>query len=409
MSESLPEHYGGETAALLADLRQFVRRFVVLSESEVIVLSLFIMETHVFDQFVCAPYLHVTSAEKQSGKSRLLEVLELLVSNPWLTSRTSAAALTRKVHADRPTLLLDESDAAFGGDREYAEALRGLLNAGHRKGGKASICVRKGAEIEVVDLDVFGPKVIAGIGSLPDTIADRSIPIRMKRKRSDEHAERFRRRLIEDEALQLRDRIMIWANSTGAGALSLIMPELPEELSDRQQDISEPLLAIADGAGAECGKQARAALLDLLGCRTAVDDSTGVQLLSDIRDVFGDTQLDRISSKVLVGKLVAIEGAPWVDINHGQPLTPTTLARHLRGFRIESRNQRERDKVPKGYSREAFEDAWARYLRPLLEQTINSAATPLQPASVQGKPATVYPLHDTFVADQDTDCELFEI
>ena len=75
------------------------------------------------------PYVHITAASKRAGKTRLLEVLELLVSKPWLTGRVSAAVLPRKIDEERPTLLLDESDAAFGAKSDYSEALRGISTA----------------------------------------------------------------------------------------------------------------------------------------------------------------------------------------------------------------------------------------------------------------------------------------
>jgi hypothetical protein len=98
----------------------------------------------------------------------------------------------RKIDAERPTLLLDESDAAFKGDREYAEALRGVLNSGHRRGGKTTVCVGQGAEIGFKDFSTYCPKAIAGIGKLPDTVQSRSIPIRLKRRAPGERIERFR-------------------------------------------------------------------------------------------------------------------------------------------------------------------------------------------------------------------------
>jgi hypothetical protein len=157
-----PQNPEQETAVLLEGACHFIRRFLVISNAQAVALCLFVLYTYAAEEFECAPYLQITSAEKRSGKSRLLEVLALLVNKPWLTSRTSAAALVRKLHQSRPTLLLDESDAAFSGDKEYSEVLRGVLNAGHRKGGKASLCFGRGCDIKVVDLDVFGPKVIAG-------------------------------------------------------------------------------------------------------------------------------------------------------------------------------------------------------------------------------------------------------
>jgi hypothetical protein len=44
--------------------------------------------------------------------------------------------LYRKFDAEAPTLLLDESEAAFKSGEEYGEALRGILNTGD---GRATI------------------------------------------------------------------------------------------------------------------------------------------------------------------------------------------------------------------------------------------------------------------------------
>src|SRR4029453_18198374 len=87
------------------------------------------------------PYMAITSAEKQSGKSRLLDLLTLLVKNGWYTTRSTAGALTRRLDKEEVTLLLDEVDAALGGSQEYTEALRGILNAGFKLGGVHTMCV----------------------------------------------------------------------------------------------------------------------------------------------------------------------------------------------------------------------------------------------------------------------------
>jgi ribosomal protein L34E len=116
------------------------------------------------------------------------------VAKPWLTGRVTPAVLARKVHGERPTLLLDETDATFAGDPEFGQVLRGLLNSGYRRGGKSSVCVGQGANISYVDLDTFAPKALAGLGELPDTVASRSIRIVLKRKAPSENVERFRRR-----------------------------------------------------------------------------------------------------------------------------------------------------------------------------------------------------------------------
>jgi hypothetical protein len=103
-----------DLSELLDELAGFVRRFVVMSGAQADAIALWVVHTHTFDAAEATPYLAITSAEKRSGKTRLLEALELLVARPWLTGRASAAVLPRKVDAERPTLLLDESDRVQG-------------------------------------------------------------------------------------------------------------------------------------------------------------------------------------------------------------------------------------------------------------------------------------------------------
>jgi hypothetical protein len=234
----------------------FIRRFVCLSEPQARAVTLWAAHTYLIAAADVTPYLAITSAEKQSGKTRLLEVLEILVQNPWPTGRVTSAVLVRKIHAHHPTLLLDESDAAFGGNKEYAETLRGVLNTGHRRGGSTSCCVGQGTNISSQDFSTFCPKAIAGIGKLPDTVADRSILIRLKRAAPGEVVERFRRRNVGPEAKVLKERLAVWC-LTVVESLPASYPELPEALSDRQQDGAEPLLAIADMAGGQWPQLAR--------------------------------------------------------------------------------------------------------------------------------------------------------
>ncbi len=123
-------------AHVLDEIASFVRRFVLLAGSELLIISLWIAHTWAIEASDTTPYLAVTSAEKRSGKTRLLEVLELLVRRPWQTGRVTAAVLARRIESDSPTLLLDEWDATSRGNPEFAETLRGILNSGHRRTGK---------------------------------------------------------------------------------------------------------------------------------------------------------------------------------------------------------------------------------------------------------------------------------
>jgi hypothetical protein len=377
MPESLWEHNGhveGEYGAPLSELKKapdgtevlegligFIRRYVALNEYQALLIALWVIHTHAFRAADTTAYLSIHSAEKRSGKTRLLEVLFLLVARAWLTGRVTAAVLVRKVAAETPALLLDESDAAFKGDREYAETLRGVLNAGFRLGGVASLCVGQGANLTYKDFPVFSPKAIAGIGRLPDTVADRSIPVELQRRRPSERVERFRLRKVGPEALPIQHDVRAWVQAH-LDSLSAAEPDLPEELDDRAQDIMEPLLAIADEMGGEWPERSRRAAVALLTGEEREDaESLGVRLLRDIRDVFDDESSDRLPTGKLLEALHMMEEAPWGSLR-GEALDARGLARLLKPYSVKPEKLREGEGTFRGYRRGSFEDAWVRYL-----------------------------------------------
>jgi hypothetical protein len=365
LTESIRQEHIGKIdgAALLNEITGFIRRYVALSEAQVNTVALWILHTHTYEASDATPYLAINSAEKQCGKTRLLEVLELLVANPWLTGRTSAAALVRKVEANGPTLLLDESDAAFKGPEEYSEALRGILNSGHRAGGRVSLCVGQGSKIEVKDFCTYCPKAIAGIGNLPDTIADRSIPIRLKRRAPFEKVSRFRNRTAPREASPIRTRIQAWAELHGEILRKAEAPELPDSLSDRQQDASEPLVIISDLIGGLWPQLTRRSLLEVFNSGRASNESVGARLLADIEAVFLSRHNDRISSEDLCNTLAADKASPWAEWSNGKPITQNKLARLLSPYGIKPHTVRFGEETAKGYEDGDFSDSWVRYLQ----------------------------------------------
>jgi hypothetical protein len=352
-------------SALLDDVAAFIRRFVVMTDAQETVCSIWTLHTHAADAADYTPYLWVHSAEKQSGKTRLFEVLNLLVSNPERSDNISVAAFVHKIDRLAPTLLLDELDATFRGDKERAEILRGVLNSGFSRAGKYTRMVGDGVSMEPRDFSTFCPKALAGIGKLPDTIIDRSVPIRLIRRRKEETVERFRERRVSVEATPLSERLAGWA-SAHLDELRRTEPVLPEVLSDRQQDVIEPLLALATAAGGKWPERLRRAVVEIFGSREAEDQSLGVQLLADIRSVFEDKGVARISSADLTEALVKLEGRPWAEFGvgnySGKPITPNRLARLLGRYEIGPANVRDGAVQYKGYQFEWFHDAIARYL-----------------------------------------------
>jgi hypothetical protein len=382
MSDPVPSL--SEGAAILSDVSEFIRRFVSLSEIQAYTCALWVVHTHAIEAAEFTPYLDINSAVLQSGKTRLLEVFRLVARNSWFTGRVSGAALVRKIDSEHPTLLLDESDTAFSSGDDYSEKLRGILNTGFERDGTYSVCVQKGNDWESRDFSTFSPKAIAGIGKLPPTIRDRAIPISLKRALRSEQRQRFRKRKVQPEVEQLRKRIELWA-SGNLDALREAEPQLPDELTDRQQDVGEPLLAIADQAGSEWPERARQALIALLASQVARDDSQGVRLLADIRSCFeshGEKHDDRtrIRSSRLLESLTSNEEWQWAEFHKGFPLKAAALARLLSPFDIRPRDLRFEGGIFKGYEESDFEDAWSRYLPPA--SSTGSEGQPGQQAAV---------------------------
>jgi hypothetical protein len=346
---------------LLDEVVRFLRRYVVLSDKQADLIALWIVHTHAFDVAETTPYLEIVSAEKRSGKTRLLEVLANVAPRPWLAGRVTSAVLARKIQAEQPTLLLDETDAAFKGDKEYAETLRGILNVGFRRGGAVSLCIGQGANLSYADFTVFSPKAIAGLGKLPDTIADRSVRIELKRRTRAEPVERFRLREVMEEARPLRESLERWSQEQLEGLRGLY-PDLPEELDDRAQDIVEPLMAIAERVGGSWPRRARRAVIALAGANSREDaESLGVRLLRDTRTVFDEQEVERLRTTTLLTELNKRDDAPWGSLR-GEALDARGLARLLRPYGIGPKPLRLHDDVHKGYEREDFEDAWKRYI-----------------------------------------------
>jgi len=352
---------------LFQKVEKFLGRFVCYpSEHAHVAHVLWIAHTHLMDAWESTPRIAFLSPEPASGKTRALEVTELLVPNAVEAINVTPAYLFRKVGDDnaKPTILYDEIDTVFGPKAKENEEIRGLLNAGHRRGAVAGRCVARGKTIETEDISAYCAVALAGLGWLPDTILSRSIIIRMRRRAPNEKVTPFRRRVHAPEGNRLRDQLVAWAGGsiedmTGA------RPEMPSGIEDRDADMWESLLAIADAAGEDLAKRARVAAVALVAAAAEREPSLGIRLLSDLRDIFGKTE-QQMTTAVILERLHGIKEAPWSDLK-GRPLNDRGLAVRLRQYNVKSKSLSiggEFGPRPKGYTREDLHDAWERYLAP---------------------------------------------
>ncbi len=396
---------------LLDDLVAFIRMYVAMTVDQAVAVALWAAHAHAADAAEFTPYLAVTSAEKRSGKTLLLDLLGRLVPRPLSVANTSVSALFRSIEEDAPTLLFDEVDAVFtrnGGERE--QELRGILNAGFRRGPLGTVLRTVGPQHTPMRFAVFCPKVLAGIGELPDTIADRSIAIRMKRKARGEQVQRMRSRDVEEPAADMRARIAAWV----ADVLPLLeeaRPPLPDDLDDRAADIWEPLLAIADVASPAWAVRARSAAVRLSTDRQDGAASLGVRLLADVRAVLDARGVDRIASAELAAALNEMEESPWGGFGQGSGISPRGIARLLRPHDVVPGSVRMGDgTTPKGYLRERLEEVFDRYLSPAegtsgrhtattgMDSGISAVADPPQGGACGGSDSAEIPRGDSGVA-----------
>ena len=379
MSDSLSAiGYGDRTGAdLLDDVEAFLLRFVAFpTEAARVAVTLWAAHAHLVDAFESTPRLAVLSPEPGSGKTRVLEIVELLVPRALFTLNASSAALFRKVsdESGRPTVLIDEADTIFGprAAKEH-EDLRGFVNGGHRRGATALRCVVKGKTIDVESYPCFAAVALAGLDDLPDTIMTRSVVVRMRRRAPGERVEPFRRRVDGPAGDALRDRLEAWASAV-ASKVDGAWPEMPDGIEDRNADVWEALLAVADEAGGNWPERARVAAVALVADARRGGESLGVRLLRDLRDLFGED--DKLSTETILERLTAMDDAPWADLR-GKPLDARGLSRRLARYEVAPKTMRIGDKTPKGYERGDLLDAWGRYLPPSVAKSATSA-TPQQ-------------------------------
>jgi hypothetical protein len=356
-------------AQLLNDIRSFLARFVIYPTAHALdAHTLWIAHAWLTDAFESTPRIAFLSPEPGSGKSRALEVTEPLVPHPVHAVNTTPAYLFRKVaergdDGRRPTILYDEIDTVFGPKAKDNEDIRGMLNAGHRKGAVAGRCTVRGGQVKTEEIDAYCAVALAGLDDLPDTIMTRSVVVRMKRRAPSEPVEPWRHRVNRPEAAALASRLAAWAGNVTADVTDR-WPEMPESVTDRAADVWEALLIVADQAGGHWPESARVAAVTAVTELSHARQSLGVTLLRDLRTIFNRTGAERFVTDQLITNLKEIDQGIWAVIRKGEPIDARRLASLLRKYGIEPKPQRDGTRVFKGYARTQFEDAWSRYLPP---------------------------------------------
>jgi hypothetical protein len=360
-------------AHLLASLEDLFRRHVVVPLGVPLVLSLWTVNTYIFETFDYFPYLALVSPVKRCGKTSVLKLLTSLAHRAQFTVDISDAALFRLVDARRPTLLMDEAENL------QRSGLRAILNAGFEQGATVPRCVGQ----QVQDFEVFCPKALACVGRLPDTVADRSIIVRMKRAKRGEKVDELRRRNLGNVA-PLAEEIRAWATSNEPCVAEAYHQNAVEFLPGREADLWEGMFATIRVAAPERIAELKDTATRLAAEKAEYDTdsemSIGIRLLSDIRAAFGAEGTEVMPTSRLLGELRNLPDAPWLR------LSASELARKLRPFEIGPKQLWVNGKNVRGYARRDFADAFERYVFPAQEHGSEDSR---QPANIPSGLATL--------------------
>lgn len=353
--------------AVLSEVRDLFRRYLVCDESSRVTLSLWAVWTWLVESGDCCPILALLSPEPRCGKSTALALLSRLTYRPLAVASVSPAALYRTVELWHPTLLIDEVDAFLKDNEE----LRGVINSGHTR-DTAFVLRTVGDDHTPVRFSTWGAKSVAGIGRLPHTIADRALLVPLRRKLSGEVCARL---TYNDRHLDTARRIARLAAEAVAPLRSAqTATDVPSGLNDRQADGWRPLLALADYAGGEWPQLAREAALAGIGGDAERAEGYSTALLRDIRDVFDSRKVERLATADLLAALNGDEEKPWGTLLAGRPLNAHRLANMLKSYGVSPKTLRlppghfgssarvNSAGLSKGYERESFNEAWSRYL-----------------------------------------------
>ena len=262
--------------------------------------------------------------------------------------------------------------------------VRGLLNAGHRRGAKAGRCIVVGKKVMTEEIPAFCAVALAGLGNLPDTIASRSILIDMRRRAPDEVVDPFRHRYHASQAEPIKEALAEWCAEHEA-TLGGAEPEMPPGIEDRDADCWEPLLAIADAAGGDWPKRAREAAIALVARSAERTQTSGVQLLADLFDVFQGA--DKLATETILHRLHGLPELAWADI-YGKPLNERGLATRLRKYGIKPKVLRIGESTPRGYLGADLYDAWNWYVPAFRQQAQQAQQCNMQRASIESATET---------------------
>jgi putative DNA primase/helicase len=370
-----------EGKELLAETEGLLTKYLVLAEHVPLVIALWVIASWRIDCWDRFAHLVVFSKLKRSGKTRLLEILLTFCRRAMFKADASAAWVFRKIHETQPTLLIDEAQyLTEHSSVEIDGVIRRILNASITRGATVGRCGESESHWSPGEFRVYCPKVVAMKGKPDDTLADRCIPVPMRRKTTAHSVAAYRSRIVEAEGAELASKLRRWTedHAKELEKLNDSLEPLPLK-NDRMAELLVPLQAVLT-----LTDPARLLELRAFAEQGDVETDPHVLLLEAVQEVVAtlpESQREFIETRVLASGLAARE--PWNNWKGGKPITGKALGGLLGPLGIKPEHNKPRTK--RGYSAAKLEAAWAGILAPLphTPQEASNASNPSNPPTAK--------------------------
>lgn len=281
-----------ETTRVLDAIGNLLDKHLVLpSREERDAVAVWIAGSWISHEFQAYPRLYFRSAEPGSGKSEAMMTALRLTRKYYQMVGVTPSVLLRVIDAnDKPPALgLDEADEVFGkaGSNGGKGEVKQILNAGYKKGGTV---LRARGQDGFHEYECFAPVTLAGMGVLPPALMTRSVTVSMRRPIEGETFVPYRERVHAPLFDAVKDALDKWSGKA-AQRVKTSFPELPDGVKNRDAEIWESLVAVADLAeGSDWGDRIRKAAVVLTN-RTDVTEAVpaGTQLVKVLARLFKET------------------------------------------------------------------------------------------------------------------------
>jgi hypothetical protein len=309
----------------------FIRRYVVLSEQQALVVALWAVNTWVYDHFPAVPFLEIAATTKRSGKTTLLDVLKKITRGAEKFAIVRILTVLRMIEAyeGRVTILIDEAEQF---SKPSLGEQRSGVATGYKSGAQHAVSVGQSFK----RFRTFAPWAFAQIGNVHDVLRDRCIEIELTRGKPERVLSEWDT-TAQAEAEELIGELVEFAKQPTKARIPVVAADW---LSGRERELWTPIVSVAMWLGlhADTMKLLKRASIDLGQLKTlpakvwhsaqdeqdAEERDAAERVLTDLKSVYKPGEVF-IPSSVAVERLREIDTSPWRTWR-GNGLNEITLA-----------------------------------------------------------------------------------